>query len=564
MHLHNQNTGRALSALVNTHNTVLADFSQERIERHKLKTENTKIWSMMTTLQRDRDAIQRDLQTSLSANREIRNLTSRLMELEQAMRSAGLSIPLPGSSGLSPVVSDVSDGLSGDGTYRRPSPGPRSASDTGPSLQATPASRTTSRFLVSNASDMSTSTSSMSFASASSEPRLSASSSASSRFDLGNGAPYKRDMRSERDITPVASSSSTPNMQAQASFTNSPAVKPDARQASSCLRTSVSLNNALDSVASGSDRFDSVPATPQVQMENEYTTYTSSPTVGSFAAPLLSADNVSSSSRSMARSEHSDQSSIEHLRVTGSSPVPSSPAASAHSRISSHQSSANSPRSPHWPTGTPNMPPSVLSRTSESPEVLSRFTPQTLHTQRFMAMSDSMQPVIPERKLSRKASSLDLTAVTKGKSPAIPSRSATPPAGFGNTPPLGSGPTSPVLSHTASLATPGHVSNTAHLLKTPPPPTKESAQWATFAAHSDGSGGSNPQSHFSTPLVELPDEARRFIMAQTNGHSLPSPTTPFNGRTSLDSATQQVSLLNLVLPNIALRRCAVSALDRCQ
>lgn len=487
---------------------------------------------MCTNLQRERDALQRDVASSSSVNREIRFLSGRVMDLEAALRLNGLSVPPSNASRLSPIGSDVGDA---ELPFRRPSPGPRSTSDVGPrsandghSLHANmPVSRDKTRTAQYSVGGMSSSASTNSFTTATSDPALSASSSSSSRLDLGVSKDGRRDRR-ERDITPTAATlgvngtngRGTPTIQSQNVFIASPALSQGAFSSQSRslppISSSASYNSHLNS-ASHSEGLGTIPATPQVQADDDFADYTASPTVGSFAG-------------------------VEHLRVARNSPLPISPALSSHSRISSSQhSAATSPRSPHW-TAPPS--PSIgSSRAPDSPRHHLRHTPQLASSQAtYRPSSETSSAVLPgaiqqQRRLTRKASSLDLTA-GKAKSPALPlpGRSVvTPPPDLGASPPMLDEPASPFTAETRLPRTPSP----------PPVPARDDAQYAELRLSNSARSDSN--SLFSTPLVELPDEARRYIMVQNGGGSLPSPTTPLRNREDSEDSritpnpTQRVS-----------------------
>ena len=419
------------------------------------------------------------------------------MELQAALSLAGVAIPPSGRDRLSPAAdsAEVYDGQLD--LHQRPSPGLRSHSDSGPSSFPF-ASRERQR-LGQSGGMLSSSNSMSSFATANNETQSLSSSSDKDRS--------RRKLRNK--MTPIMQmSSSSSTMSLSTASPNSTGHDANSRSRDGQmgvsmppLSSSASTSGLLaHSEANARDKegLITIPSTPVLHDDSDgVPSYTSSPVQTSFAV----LPNRSGSSVNL-NSDRSDAGSSDHyLRMPRTSPMPSSPSVSASS-ISVSQFTSGSPRSPCHPSSGLENPSSQ--QLPNNPSVASRPVPAVAVFPYIPAVAIPSTSTSSQRPLRRKASSLDLTS-TSEKSP-LPSRASTPPPALG----------SPMLHEPTPTSPAQHTT----LPRTPPP--------QAFP----GDTGQGTITQFSTPVVELPDEARRYIMAQHGGVQLPSPGSPYHFRKS--------------------------------
>ena len=510
LHQHSNSSPKALSALVSSYNALQSLHENERSERSRLTMENHKLWNWCSSLKRERDALQRDMQNTTSANREIKILASRVMELESALTAVGVIIPPSSRDRLSPAnLTTAIDGQADQ--YRRPSSSPRSLSDSGPPLYASRERQRSGQ----SAGMMSSSNSVNSFATAGSEPPQMSSAKDRDR---------DRDKRRQQStgvlgmqMSASVSSVSFPTDSPSSTAPGAPSRTRDGQNGTGMppLSSSTSiagLSSYSETNARGREGLATIPSTPTIHDDSEGVPSSSkSPTQASMT--LITSRSGSSSQIHSDRSDGT--SSDRHLRTLDTSPMPSSPALSAASATIS-QDIHSSPVSPNYPPPSPSVP---AVQQQHLPPASPRTKPFVPSSSYMSAKPVSSTGSVTQRPLRRKASSLDL-ASTSEKSP-VPSRSATPPPHL----------KSPTLHQTGSS------SPTQFVLapRTPPPPTIP---------------GNAPKrgivSQYSTPMVELPDEVRRYIMAQHGGMHLPSPGSPQNanrGETDRRNDASKVSSL---------------------
>ena len=498
-----QDTQRALKELLANFNNVLQERDHERNERVRMNTENSKLWNLCGNLKREREALQREINTSSSsgsssAQREVRHLAARVIELEALLNQNGLPLPPPSSSRLSPSI-----GLS-ESEPRRPSPGSRSASDTTTALRERQRSYQ-GQSERERVSMMSGSTSTNSFATAYSDTSRDHERDRQRR--AGAGTPPTAYAQQTNSILasgqPIAASPQM--MRAREAFSPAPSASGSMPPLSSSASTSTlaSYQNSMNHSSSNLPFLQprdkaglaTIPSTPIINdgdgdegkfADPSDAKYTTSPTSAVFV------QNASSHNRSVTslRSEKSDASSKEHLRIAKQSPLPVSPALSAASSFAASQVSlSHSPRSPN----------PIHSPASSQMQYSGQDSPRsTSHQPPPLSQSATTIPRI----ISRKASSLDLARPDKA-SPQLPSRAATPPPDIGSP----KQPSSP----------------TQYAIVPPRTPARRSSLDEALGSMSHDQGRS-----FGTPMQDMPDEARRYIMAANVGMTLPSPSSPFD------------------------------------
>lgn len=523
-----QDAGRALTELLVNFNNVLQERDHERYERVRIGNANSKLWTLWGNVKREREALQRDLSASMSSGpsasqREIRQLATRVIELEAILHDNGLPVPPPSSSRLSPSI-----GLS-ESEPRRPSPGSRSASDNSGGFRERQRSfqGQTER---ERATAMTGSASMNSFATMNSDAG-----------PTGRDRDREKQRRADAGTPPASYSSPAAHMISDGQAITASPQHSRAREAFSPIPSSQSSMPPLSSSASTStlasyqnsissnnpanlpmlqprdkSGLATIPSTPIINggegeaegrfAEHGEHQYTASPTANTFLA------GAAHPNRSVAslRSERSDAGSSDHLRIAKHSPIPASPALSAASSAApSHISSTHSPRSPN-PLHSPAS--SQHHSSHDSPRHPNHGPPP-------LSQSATNIPRI----ISRKASSLDLARPDKA-SPRVPSRSATPP------PDLGS-PKQPQSPTQYAVVPP----------RTPARRTSLDEALGSMSYH-DASFEHRP---FGTPMQDMPDEARRYIMATDGGIALPSPSSPLvpvqgRAQAAIDSPRQDL------------------------
>ena len=505
-----QDSRRALTELLSNFNSVLQERDHERNERVRMNAENSKLWNLCSNLKRERESLQREVtgsssSGSSSAQREIRHLAARILELESLLNQHGIPLPPPSSSRLSPSI-----GLP-ESEPRRPSPGSRSASDNTGAIRERQRSYQ-SQTERERGSMMSGSTSTTSFATAYSDASQGNRDKERDRQRKAGAAtpPTAYAPNTTSIISSGQPVTASPQMsRAREAFSPTPSASGTMPPLSSSASTStlasyqngVSQNAANLPVLQPRDKagLATIPSTPIIndgeEDQGRFTDqtdprYTASPTSTAFMS------NPAQFSRSVAslRSDRSETASSEHLRIAKQSQLPVSPALSAASSFAASQSSmAPSPRSPN-PLNSPASSQLHYSG-QDSPRSTSHQPPP-------LSQSASTVPRI----ISRKASSLDLARPDKKPSPKLPSRSATPPPDIGSP----KQPSSP----------------TQYAIVPPRTPARRNSLDEALGSMSYNQGFDNRS--FGTPMQDMPDEARRYIMATNVGMTLPSPSSPFN------------------------------------
>lgn len=587
MSAHGNDIHQALSGLLGNFNVALQDRESDKLEKTRLNNENSKLWSWSNSLKRERDANMK----------EIRTLCARVVELEKILSNEGISIPpppqsmshyAPNSSQVHPNLLSPSDSYTANSeidhaNQRRPQPGPRSASDNGGNVRerqtsnrsererersgtvTLPASHSMNSFTTASSMDSLPSYTSSSrsgadrdrrhnannrAAGASTPPVIGSSKSLTPQSHnspfIGASPPSNGSRSREHTSSSNSNNTSLPPLSSSASFTS--ASNPSSHHHLQKMPSSAGLQqSAMVGLAT-------IPSTPVLNSQDRIFAlehgggYTNSPTADSFQPSHPQHHNLSTRER-----ETSDSNSIEHLRIAKSSPLPSSPALSSHSagsssfnnKPTSHHSGTGSqqpsPRSPRFArdvsssaNGSGSGSPYILEGPTQGSPRHPNFHPPTAQTQ-SRSQQQQQYPSnttasastanVPRRTLSRKASSLDLGNDTKSILPQVPSRSATPPPDLGS-PKTSSSP----------------VQYAAYDPKTPPVNFD-----ARFAGRTPGNVINGNRAGMGvaqgTPLMDLPDEARHWILA--NGSGLPSPVNSLDQRNERDrtaaSLTSQVS-----------------------
>lgn len=509
---------RALTELLGNFNSVLQERDHERSERVRMNNENSKLWNLWANLKREKEGLQRELNVSSSSGpsssqRELRHLATRVIELETLLNQNGIHIPPSSSSRLSPSV-----GLS-ESEPRRPSPGSRSASDNSAAFRERQTSyqgqieRERANALTASASVNSFATAYSDWGSASRdrEPERHRWAGAGTPPATCTGTQNSTILPNGQSMTasPQASRSReafSPNLSAPGSMPplSSSASTSTLANYHSSIPTSNPANLPLLQPRDKSG-LATIPSTPVIndgqsedgRFRDQHDAHHANP-----PAATTSLADTAHQNRSVAslRSERSDQASSEHLRIAKQSPVPVSPALSTTSSAApSHISSAQSPRSPN-PLHSP--------ASSQHPHSVQDSPRSTSHAPSPLSHSASAVPRI----ISRKASSLDLARPDK-ISPKVPSRSATPPPDLGSP----KQPSSPTQYAIVPPRTPGRRTSLDEAL-------------------GSMSFESRP---FGTPMQDMPDEARRYIMATDGGMTLPSPSSPFPSSSRAQTAADQ-------------------------
>lgn len=552
---HANSSSRALDHVTNLYNQLCEQHNSDRAERSRLQQENAKLWTWVTGLKKERDALQKEARDVYTSQRDLRYLANRITDLESVLSANGLPIPASSRDRLSPAESmhastsretdqSGSKARSGRDLYsavpRRPSNSPRSTSD---SVATFPSSSATGRDRQRSGDTLSNSTSIRSFVTASSDSLLPPSlSTASSTTSLATNSRHRIEREREQNEKRVQHGTSTLASHHGPS-SNVASLSSTNQQHGGVSRTQYretrppSLSSARHS---DNDHLSSIPDTPHVQSyDSDYDSdlegvaadisrntiiatapsrHASGSTSGSTSSPVQYAFSTlapSSGTSNKSPSHESVSGGSNFLGMPKASSLPISPAlsnassfapASSQSGASGAASSvgAGSPRSPVHALSSPLLPhhqSQVPQSSPRSPRV-AQLAQQASAASFHNPASIQAPPLPPLAKpsLRRRASSLDLSA-TKERSP-IPSRSATPPVGLGV-----SASHSPTATQYASV-----------LPKTPPMPLPD--------PFGDGRFGADGRSQHTTPMVELPDEARRYIIAH-DGDRLPSPVSPY-------------------------------------
>lgn len=568
MAAHGNDTNQALTGLLGNFNVALQDRESDKAEKHRLNNENVKLWNWANNLKRERD----------SNMIEIKTLSARVVELERILANEGIAIPPPPPALYTASTPSTANLLSpseiyGDSSnetfhHRRPPTGPRSASDNGGTGRERQSSNRSERERErSGTVTLPASHSINSFTTASSmesSPSYTASSSSRDR----DGAPRRPFRAAGASTPPVITSNSSKSLTSQSH--NSPFVG-GASPGRSREATSASLSHSpvppLSSSASFSDNINHtsashgqnsmvglspIPITPLINNPDRTAShegaYTNSPTADAFH---LSRDY--NSTRSERERERTDSNSVEHLRIAKSSPLPSSPALSSHSASSSFRPSHHSgsqqpsPRSPRFArdmTGAPSSTGSVspylegptpgsprhpnFHHTTSQPRLpLNASSVSSLPQQQPSSVPPSSSTTAGKRTVSRKASSLDLgTTDSKPNAGHVISRSATPPPDLG----------SPKTSN----------SPVQYAFNPKTPPAHFDSRFANAMTPNNGNRAGMGVAQ-GTPMMDLPDEARKWILA--NGSGLPSPVNSLEQRHERDRAAaglaSQVSFVAL-------------------
>lgn len=557
MAAHGNDTQQALTGLLGNFNVALQDRESDKLEKARLNNENVKLWNWSNDLKKERDA----------NVKEIRTLCARVVELERLLTSEGISIPPPNTpnafssrsrSHLAPGETHIANGDMDHSSNRRPQAGPRSASDNaGQSRDRQASSRSERERERSGTVTLPASHSMNSFTTASSmeslpsytsssrdrerKPRAGASTppvgsssksltpqSHSSPF-MGGASPGRSREQSNNSLPPLSSSAMfNHNSQHDSSSQSSLNVQPS---------QSVSPHPGMVGLAT-------IPSTPVVNNPDRSIlhegSHTSSPIKDTFH--LSSHSNAQSRAGERARSD-TGSSSVDHLRIARSSPLPSSPALSSHSAASSSlrqtshytgepSSQQPSPRSPRFARDayvSPGTGPNYIEGPTQGSPRHPNFHPSSQSRNPYNASSHSIgsnhASAAPagntanngRRTLSRKASSLDLGQDSKPAALQAPSRSVTPP------PDLGSPKTS--------------LSPVQYAFAPKTPPVDFDSRFVGHGLVTPGSSGLfNGTPGHGTPMVDLPDEARNWIL--NNGNGLPSPVNPLDQRAERDRAAQ--------------------------
>lgn len=541
MAAHGNDVNQALTGLLGNFNVALQDRESDKAEKQRLNSENSKLWNWANNLKREKE----------SNMSEIRSLCARVVELEKILVSQGIAIPPPMHAATSSAAANLlspSDSYtaigdnSSDGNQRRPPTGPRSASDNGGTSRerqasnrsererersgtvTLPASHSVNSFMTASSMESSPSYTSSRDRDGYRRPRAGAStppvvSTSKSLTPQSHNSPFMGGVSPGRSRE-ASSNNPLPPLSSSASFSNVSSAETNPASTSQLQPGMVGLAT--------------IPSTPVVNNPERSISheggFTNSPTADAFH---LSRDYNGRSDRER---ERSDSNSVEHLRIAKASPLPSSPALSSHSGSSSFRPSQHSgsqqpsPRSPRFareaggasstgsvgsaspyiegPTqGSPRHPNFHSSSQPRLP--LNASSVSNLPQQQYSHSHPPPSSSNSRRTVSRKASSLDLGTDSKPSPPPIPSRSATPPPDLGSP----KAPESPAQ----------------YAYKTPP---------ANF--ESRFGGGTTPNSvnragmgvAQGTPMMDLPDEARNWILA--NGSALPSPVNSLDQRNERD------------------------------
>jgi len=555
MAAHGNDTNQALTGLLGNFNVALQDRESDKLEKSRLNNENSKLWKWSNDLKKERDA----------SIKEIRTLCARVVELERLLSSEGISIPPPAVVNPSPFSGISSTHtLSPAETYamnsdsnQRPYAGPRSASDNGSNTRDRQISSRSDRERErSGTVTLPASHSMNSFTTASSMESLPSYTSTSRDRDRKPraGASTPPIVGSSKSLTPQSHNSpfiggSSPGRSREVSNNSLPPLSSSASFNQSNFNVPSSPSSQSTSNAQSQPSMvglATIPSTPVVNNADRPIAhdadYTNSPIKDTFH---LSSHGYTHGRAGERERSDTGSSSGDHLRIARSSPLPSSPALSSHSagssslRQTSHHSGGSnsqqpSPRSPRFArdayatpgTGSPyiegptqgsprhpNFHPISQSRGPHSTSSQSSLPQYAPHT------PGSAPTISGRRTLSRKASSLDLGHETKPAASQVPSRSITPPPDLGSP----NTSTSPVQY--------------AFAPKTPP---------VSFDQRFVGSGEPMPGSRAihgtparGTPMMDLPDEARHYIL--NNGSGLPSPVNSLDQRNERDRTAQSLT-----------------------
>lgn len=550
MAAHGNDVNQALTGLLGNFNVALQDRESDKAEKQRLNNENSKLWNWANNLKREKE----------SNMMEIRSLCARVVELEKILVSQGIAIPPPvhaatstsssaGVNLLSPSESYATNRETvNDANQRRPPTGPRSASDnggTGRERQTSnrsererersgtvtlPASHSMNSFMTASSMDSSPSYTSSRDRDGLRRPRAAGASTPpvvstpKSLTPQSHSSPFMGGISPGGRSREASSNNPLPPLSSSASFQNMP--------------SSETSQAATSQLQSGMVGLATIPSTPVVNNPDRSISheggFTNSPTADAFH---LSRDYHSRSDRERERErERSDSNSVEHLRIAKASPLPSSPALSSHSGSSSFRPSQHSgsqqpsPRSPRFardmggassagsvgsvspyiegPTqGSPRHPNFHSSSQPRLP--LNASSVASLPQQQYSSSHPPSANSNGRRTVSRKASSLDLGTDSKPSPPSVPSRSATPPPDLG----------SPKASN----------SPVQYAYKTPPAHF-ESRFGVGMTPNSVNRAGMGVAQ--GTPMMDLPDEARNWILA--NGSALPSPVNSLDQRNERD------------------------------